>query len=278
MYEDQVRLFVDYQTRVALRAIERNPGADLVMIYIEQPDGSGHQFLLVDPRQPTDPTNPTSIGTGQDPAKKARYWNYLRNAYRVANEAVHRIIQATGVDRHGAPRSNVIVVSDHGFAPFHTAVSMANFLAAKGFDPSQGPRDHLGARGEHLHQPEGQGAERRGRARRVPHAAARPGRGAARVRRHQSELRPRSQGPGVRPGGRTAGAGAPDRPAPRRGHEPRDRPGLRRRLRDARPRLQLRRRADPRGAAPGRSHRQRHRSFRCRTSTAPTATTRGCAR
>ena len=137
MYEDQVRLFVDYQTRVALRAIERAPEADLVMIYIEQPDGSAHQFLLVDPRQPIDPKNPTSIGAGQDPAKKTRYWNYLRNAYRVANEAVHRIIQATGADRQGNPRSNVIVVSDHGFAPFHTAVNMGNFLAAKGFDSSR---------------------------------------------------------------------------------------------------------------------------------------------
>jgi hypothetical protein len=35
IFEDQVRLFVDYQTRVALRAIERNSEADLVMIYID---------------------------------------------------------------------------------------------------------------------------------------------------------------------------------------------------------------------------------------------------
>src|SRR5689334_19846742 len=44
--KDQVRLFVDYQTRVALRAIERNSEADLVMIYIEQPDGSGTSVLV----------------------------------------------------------------------------------------------------------------------------------------------------------------------------------------------------------------------------------------
>src|SRR5262245_17057266 len=49
IYEDQVAAFVDYQTRVALRAIEQNPDADLVMVYIEQPDGSEHQFLLIDP-------------------------------------------------------------------------------------------------------------------------------------------------------------------------------------------------------------------------------------
>src|SRR5262249_23526507 len=45
MFEDQVRVFVDYQTRVAFRSMEQNPDADLVMVYIEQPDGSEHQFL-----------------------------------------------------------------------------------------------------------------------------------------------------------------------------------------------------------------------------------------
>src|SRR5262249_60727840 len=45
MFEDMVRTFVRYQTRVAERAILRNPDADLVMVYIEQPDGSEHQFL-----------------------------------------------------------------------------------------------------------------------------------------------------------------------------------------------------------------------------------------
>ena len=77
MYGDQVRSFTDYQTRVALRAISQNPDADLVMTYFEQPDGSGHQFLLIDPRQPTDFTNPASIFEGQDSAKVGRYRNYL---------------------------------------------------------------------------------------------------------------------------------------------------------------------------------------------------------
>ena len=137
MYEDQVRSFVDYQTRLALRAIERNPNADLVMIYIEQPDGSEHQFLLIDPRQASNPRDPTSIGTNQDPVKRARYMGYLRTAYRVANDAVQRIIDAVGTGRDGEPSSDVIVVSDHGFAAFHTAVNMGAFLAGKGFDPTK---------------------------------------------------------------------------------------------------------------------------------------------
>jgi predicted AlkP superfamily pyrophosphatase or phosphodiesterase len=134
VYQDLVRTFVDYQTRVGLRAIDRLPDADLVMIYIEQPDGAGHQFTMTDPRQPSDFRDPNSIGANQDPAKRARYRNYLRFAYQTANEAVQRVIEAVGTDRHGEPKSNILVVSDHGMAPFHTAVSMSAFLLSKGFD------------------------------------------------------------------------------------------------------------------------------------------------
>jgi predicted AlkP superfamily pyrophosphatase or phosphodiesterase len=133
IYEDQVQTFVDYQTSLGLRAIAKNPNADLVMIYIEQPDGSGHQFTLTDPRQPTTSTNPTSIGSGQDPEKVARYEAYVQYAYQVADRAVRRIIQAVGTTR-GVPNRNIIVVSDHGMAPFHTAVNLNNWLASNGFD------------------------------------------------------------------------------------------------------------------------------------------------
>src|SRR5262245_29845345 len=124
MYEDQVASFVDYQTRVALRAIEQTPDADLVMVYIEQPDGSGHQFTLTDPRQATDPSNPNSIGNGQDQNKVARYARYLEFAYQTASNAVERIMQSVGVHPGGEPLTNVFVVSDHGMAPFHTAVNL----------------------------------------------------------------------------------------------------------------------------------------------------------
>src|SRR5215468_7033808 len=137
IYEDQVKRFVDYQTRVALRALSQNPNADLTMVYIEQPDGSEHQFLLTDPRQATSPTDPNSIGAGQDPAKIARYQNYIKVAYQAADQAVQRIIDAVGVDGNGLPLANVIVVSDHGFAPFHTAVNLNNLLVANGIDTTK---------------------------------------------------------------------------------------------------------------------------------------------
>jgi predicted AlkP superfamily pyrophosphatase or phosphodiesterase len=136
-FEDQVRKFVDYQTRVALRAIHQKTDADLVLVYIEQPDGSEHQFLLTDSRQATNPTNPNTIGSGQDQTKIARYHNYVETAYKVANRAVERIIDSVGTDRNGRPNSNIIVVSDHGFTTFHTSVDLNKFLGNNGFDPTK---------------------------------------------------------------------------------------------------------------------------------------------
>lgn len=131
IYHDQVETFVQYQTAVAERAIAKNPDADLVMVYIEQPDGSGHQFTLTDPRQATNPTDPNSIGDGQDKAKVARYARYLKFAYQQADLAVGRILDAAG---HS---SNVFVVSDHGMAPFHTAVNLTNILKNAGIDTTK---------------------------------------------------------------------------------------------------------------------------------------------
>lgn len=137
LYQDQVKTFVDYQAKVLLRSIRQNPNADLVLGYIEQPDGSEHQFLLTDPRQATDFTNPNSIGAGQDAAKVARYAKYVETAYQAANSAVQKVIEAVGVDASGKPNSNIIVTSDHGFSPFHTAVSMNNLLKNAGFDSNK---------------------------------------------------------------------------------------------------------------------------------------------
>lgn len=136
VYEDQVRSFVEYQTNIGLRAIRQNPGADLVMIYIEQPDGSGHQFTLTDRRQATNFTDPNSIGSNQDQDKIARYNQYRAVSYQVADAAVQRIIQEVGTTTNGTPRSNIFVVSDHGMAPFHTAVSINNLLQNAGLDSS----------------------------------------------------------------------------------------------------------------------------------------------
>ncbi|MER3433306.1 MAG: phosphodiesterase [Leptolyngbya sp. ERB_1_1] len=137
IYADQVKGFVNYQTRVGLRAIQTNPDADLALIYIEQPDGSEHQFLISDPRQATNPRDPNSIGDGQDSAKIDRYQGYVKAAYQAADQAVQRIIDTVGVDSNGKPNSDIIVVSDHGFSPFYTTVDLNSYLKNQGFDPNQ---------------------------------------------------------------------------------------------------------------------------------------------
>jgi phosphodiesterase/alkaline phosphatase D-like protein len=120
--------FVQYQTAVGLRGISQTPDAGLAMIYIEEPDGLEHQYLLTDPRQATNPTDPNSILAGQDPAKVARYASYIQHTYQDANQAVQAVINAVGVDANGVPNSDIIVVSDHGFDPFHTAVNVNALL------------------------------------------------------------------------------------------------------------------------------------------------------
>lgn len=131
MYEDQNKTFIRYQTQLATRAIVKNPGADLVMIYIEEPDGSSHQFSLTDRRQATDFRDPNTIGGGQDFQKVARYARYVKFAYQQADRAVDQVLDLVG------SRSDVFVVSDHGMAPFHTAVGLTNLLKNAGVDTSQ---------------------------------------------------------------------------------------------------------------------------------------------
>ncbi len=137
MYQDQVLTTVDHTARMAVRAITQNPGADLVMTYIEQPDGSEHQFLIRDPRQPTNIKDPNSIHEGQDQAKIKRYDGYVRFAYQQADKAVQRILDAIGYDAQGRPLATVLLVSDHGFETFHTAVSLNALLTANGFNSSK---------------------------------------------------------------------------------------------------------------------------------------------
>lgn len=132
-----VRIFTDYQARLALHALDSQPQLDLAMFYFEQPDGSTHQYLLTDPRQPTDIRDPDSILGGQDADRRARYQEHIRTAYRATNDAVHRLLEQIGLDAQGRPGANVFVVSDHGFAPFHTAVNLNAWLAARGFDPKK---------------------------------------------------------------------------------------------------------------------------------------------
>jgi hypothetical protein len=51
-----------------------------------------------------------------------------------ANKAVQQVITAVGQDVNGRPNSDIFVVSDHGFDPFHTAVTLNAILSEAGID------------------------------------------------------------------------------------------------------------------------------------------------
>jgi len=59
------------------------------------------------------------------------------------------VINAVGTDANGVPNSNIFVVSDHGFDPFHTAVNANAILATNNFDTTKvravtsGPAAHF---------------------------------------------------------------------------------------------------------------------------------------
>src|SRR5262249_641450 len=130
--------FVDYQARLAVFAMQQTAGASLAMIYIEEPDGLEHQYLLTDQRQAVNPTDPNSIGTAfggttnfaTDP-KVAQYAANIQLAYQVADKAVQTILNYVGQDANGVPKSDVIVTSDHGFDPFYASGTLQT-LVAKG--------------------------------------------------------------------------------------------------------------------------------------------------
>jgi hypothetical protein len=61
----------------------------------------------------------------------------VQRAYQAGSGFVQRVIEKVGRRSDGRPRSNIIVTSDHGFAPFHTAVSMSNILVNAGLPAAQ---------------------------------------------------------------------------------------------------------------------------------------------
>jgi hypothetical protein len=71
-----------------------------------------------------------TIGTGRGPLERPP-------VYQQASNAVHAIIKAVGLDALGRPRSNILVVSDHGMAPFQMAVALRNLLLAGGMTPQE---------------------------------------------------------------------------------------------------------------------------------------------
>ena len=156
IYRDLVDTFVDYQTRVGLRAIERYPDADLV----DDLHRAARRLRTPVPARPIRASRPTSRTRHRSAPARTRRRSPATRLSRDGLPGGERRRAARSSRRsapmpRGRPKSNIIVVSDHGFETFHTAVNMNNVPREPGLRPGQGARGHLGPGRQHLHQPAG---------------------------------------------------------------------------------------------------------------------------
>ena len=96
---------------------------DLFLTWQGPVDEAGHQFLLVDKRQP---------GFAREKAR--HYAELYRRAYQLADENLGRILEAAEGDK-----AVFLVFSDHGMAPIHTKVYVNTILQEAGLLEFKGP-------------------------------------------------------------------------------------------------------------------------------------------
>ena len=96
---------------------------DLFLTWQGPVDEAGHQFLLVDERQP-----------GYSPEKARRYAELYRRAYQLADENIGRLMDAAGDDDVA-----FFIFSDHGMSPIHTQVYVNTVLNKAGLLEFKGP-------------------------------------------------------------------------------------------------------------------------------------------
>lgn len=98
-----------------LNVLRRNDW-DLVITYQGLVDNSEHRYLLTDPRQTwyTDPISTT-------------YWERIRESYQAVDALITTISNTVGLTQ-----TDILVASDHGQAPVHTALYINRVLAQAG--------------------------------------------------------------------------------------------------------------------------------------------------
>jgi predicted AlkP superfamily pyrophosphatase or phosphodiesterase len=106
---------VNFFLAAALDVLRRDDW-DLVILYQGIVDHFSHPYLLTDPRQ-VSYTHPISL----------TYWNYIREAYQTVDESIATISNTVGLTQ-----TDMVVASDHGFAPVHTTVYLNRLLAQAG--------------------------------------------------------------------------------------------------------------------------------------------------
>jgi predicted AlkP superfamily pyrophosphatase or phosphodiesterase len=100
-----------------LLAAARRPDWDLLMAYFPVIDEAGHELLLADPRQP-----------GFSPERRDACERARLRVWQAVDRELARFLAAVDLRT-----TAVVVVSDHGMAPVHTAVDPNALLRDKGY-------------------------------------------------------------------------------------------------------------------------------------------------
>lgn len=111
MLDRQCQWIVD-----AVQFVDRTYRPGLILAGLSSPATAQQRFLLVDTRQP-----------GYSPGRAQEYEGHIRQAYRIADAQLGRIVAAT--DR---TTTALFVISEHGAVPVHTVVNVNKVLVDQG--------------------------------------------------------------------------------------------------------------------------------------------------
>ena len=114
LFLEQADRLVDFLTRAALLAVARSDW-DLLLIYQPEIDETGHEFLLVDPRQPR-----------FTPERSARFVGFVERSYELADRSLDAI------ERSLRPDDSLFVTGDHGMTAIWAEISIVDILREAG--------------------------------------------------------------------------------------------------------------------------------------------------
>ncbi len=114
LFLEQADRLVDFLTRASLLAVARTDW-DLLLIYQPEIDETGHEFLLVDPRQPR-----------FTPERSARFLGFVEQSYALADRSLDAIERAL------RPDDSLFVTGDHGMTAIWAEISIIDILREAG--------------------------------------------------------------------------------------------------------------------------------------------------
>ncbi len=114
LFLEQADRLVDYLTRADLLAVARSDW-DLLLIYQPEIDETGHEFLLVDPRQPR-----------FTPERSARFVGFVEQSYALADRSLDAI------ERTLRPADSLFVTGDHGMTAIWAEISIIDVFREAG--------------------------------------------------------------------------------------------------------------------------------------------------